>query len=66
MKIKIIGIFSREAGGRASLRDLGYAIGAVISGLIADLLGVEYAIFFIGGLTIVSSLVIRFRMPREV
>jgi MFS family permease len=44
-------------------RDLGYAIGAVISGITADLFGVEYAIFLISGLTILSSLVTKFRMP---
>ena len=44
-------------------RDLGYAFGAVISGVTADLFGIEYAIFLIGGLTIISSLVIKFRMP---
>lgn len=44
-------------------RDLGYAFGAVISGITADLFGVEYAIILIGGLTILSSLVIKYRMP---
>ncbi|UAB84414.1 MFS transporter [Zunongwangia sp. SCSIO 43204] len=44
-------------------RDLGYAFGAVISGVTADLFGVEYAIFLIGILTIISSLIIKFRMP---
>lgn len=44
-------------------RDLGYAIGALLSGITADLLGVDYAIFLIGGLTFLSSLVIKFRMP---
>ncbi len=44
-------------------RDLGYAFGAVISGITADLLGIEYAIFLIGGLTLLSSLIIKFRMP---
>jgi MFS family permease len=44
-------------------RDLGYAFGAVISGVTADLFGVDYAIFLIGGLTIVSSIIIKFRMP---
>jgi len=44
-------------------RDLGYAIGAVISGITADLLGIEYAIFLIGVLTIISSIVIKLRMP---
>ncbi|WP_217700009.1 MFS transporter [Sphingobacterium sp. CZ-UAM] len=45
-------------------RDMGYAFGAVISGGVADLMGIEYAIFIIGSLTIVSALVIRFRMPK--
>jgi len=44
-------------------RDLGYAIGAIISGIIADLFGVQYAIITIGIITILSSLVIKFRMP---
>ena len=47
-------------------RDLGYAFGAVISGIIADLFGIEYAIFTIGGLTFVSSLIIKFRMPAQI
>ena len=44
-------------------RDLGYAFGAIISGITADLFGVNYAIFLIGGLTILSSIIIKFRMP---
>jgi len=47
-------------------RDLGYAFGAVISGITADLFGVEYAIFLIGGLTILSSLIIKIRMPESI
>jgi MFS family permease len=47
-------------------RDLGYAFGAVFSGVIADLFGVEYAIFSIGGLTVVSSIIIKFRMPEHI
>jgi MFS family permease len=47
-------------------RDLGYAFGAVISGVTADLFGIDYAIFLIGGLTILSSLVIKFRMPKQI
>lgn len=47
-------------------RDLGYAFGAVISGVTADLFGMEYAIFLIGGLTITSSLIIKFRMPEQI
>ena len=46
-------------------RDLGYAFGAVISGVLADLFGVEYAVLFIGGLTVLSSVIIKFRMPEK-
>lgn len=45
-------------------RDLGYAAGAIISGIVADAFGISAAIIFIGVLTIVSSLIIQFRMPR--
>ncbi|MCC7246739.1 MAG: MFS transporter [Saprospiraceae bacterium] len=45
-------------------RDAGYAIGAVISGITADALGIEVAIFLIGALTIGSSLIIQCRMPK--
>jgi rhodanese-related sulfurtransferase len=47
-------------------RDLGYAFGAIISGITADLFGVEYAIFLIGGITVFSSLIIKFRMPATI
>jgi len=47
-------------------RDLGYAFGAVISGITADLFGIAYAIFLIGGLTIISSLIIKVRMPESI
>lgn len=47
-------------------RDLGYAIGAVISGFIADIFGLEYAIVSIGILTVGSSLIIKFRMPHDI
>jgi MFS family permease len=46
-------------------RDLGYAIGAVISGVTADLFGVKYAILLIGALTILSALIIKVRMPQK-
>lgn len=46
-------------------RDLGYAFGAVISGITADLFGVEYAILLIGILTVISSLIIQLRMPEN-
>lgn len=47
-------------------RDLGYAFGAIISGVTADFLGIEYAILLIGGLTIISALLIKFRMPEPI
>ncbi|MCC5930008.1 MAG: MFS transporter [Cyclobacteriaceae bacterium] len=47
-------------------RDLGYAFGAVISGITADLFGIEYAILLIAVLTIISALIIKFRMPESV
>lgn len=46
-------------------RDLGYVFGAILSGILADLFGLIVAILAIGALTIASSLVIQFRMPRE-
>ena len=46
-------------------RDLGYAIGAIISGITADLFGVNYAIILIGVITIVSSLIIKIRMSKD-
>ncbi|MFV5693046.1 MFS transporter [Flavobacterium sp. LT1R49] len=46
-------------------RDLGYAIGAIISGITADLFGVNYAIILIGFITIASSLIIEIRMPKD-
>ncbi|MCH8555747.1 MAG: MFS transporter [Schleiferiaceae bacterium] len=47
-------------------RDLGYAFGAVISGITADAFGVSYAIYLIGLVTIVSAMVIKYRMPEQV
>lgn len=43
-------------------RDLGYAIGAILTGVIADFFSTNAAIIVIGGLTILSALVIFFRM----
>lgn len=47
-------------------RDMGYAIGALISGITADIFGLGYAILLIGLLTVMSSVVIHFRMPEEI
>jgi MFS family permease len=43
-------------------RDLGYAIGAIITGIIADTVGINASIFVIGILTIFSSGIIFYRM----
>jgi MFS family permease len=43
-------------------RDAGYAFGAILSGVMADLFGVVWAIAAIGALTFVSGLVVAFRM----
>lgn len=45
-------------------RDLGYAIGAIISGISADLFGLYTAILLIGIVTMLSALVIQIRMPK--
>lgn len=44
-------------------RDLGYAIGAIVSGISADLFGMKAAIIIIGMITVISSLIIKLRMP---
>lgn len=43
-------------------RDLGYAIGAVLTGVIADRFGINTSIIFVAIITIVSSLIIHIRM----
>jgi MFS family permease len=43
-------------------RDLGYAIGAILTGIIADLFSINAAILFIGLLTFASAAIIFFRM----
>ena len=43
-------------------RDLGYAIGAILTGIIADALGIDASILVIGLLTIISALIIHYRM----
>jgi MFS family permease len=47
-------------------RDLGYAIGAMISGITADLFGLNEAILLIGVITIFSAGVIQLRMPKTI
>lgn len=43
-------------------RDLGYAIGAILTGIIADLISINASIIFIGVLTLVSAFIIYYRM----
>ena len=43
-------------------RDLGYAIGAILTGIIADLFSINIAIAFIALLTFISAFIIYFRM----
>ena len=45
-------------------RDLGYAVGAILTGVLADLFGVPLSILAIGGLTVLSGVLIWFRMQR--
>jgi len=44
-------------------RDLGYAIGAIITGIIADLFSINGAIVFVGVITVISALIIQIRIP---
>lgn len=46
-------------------RDMGYAIGAILTGIIADLLGINYSMFIIAIMTTISALIIRFRMDPD-
>jgi predicted MFS family arabinose efflux permease len=43
-------------------RDLGYAIGAILTGIIADTLGINASVLIIGILTILSAIIILIRM----
>ena len=43
-------------------RDLGYAIGAVIAGITADLLGLSGALWIVATLTFISGLIVAYRM----
>lgn len=47
-------------------RDMGYAIGAILTGLIADSLGINTSIIVIGLLTIFSALIILYRMKCKI
>jgi MFS family permease len=43
-------------------RDMGYAVGALLSGLVADLFGVVSAMWFVAGLTFMSGFIAAARM----
>lgn len=43
-------------------RDLGYAIGAILTGIISDLININASIIFIAVLTLLSALIIYYRM----
>jgi MFS family permease len=43
-------------------RDAGYAFGALLAGIVADLLGIAWAIAVIGGLTFASGTIVALRM----
>jgi MFS family permease len=45
-------------------RDLGYAIGAILTGIVADLLNINASVILIGVLTLISSFIIHFRIPK--
>jgi MFS family permease len=45
-------------------RDLGYAAGALLAGIVADVFGLSWAIITIGGLTFLSGIVVAARMNR--
>jgi MFS family permease len=43
-------------------RDSGYAIGGLLAGILADLLGISWAIGVVGVLTLLSGIIVAFRM----
>jgi MFS family permease len=43
-------------------RDLGYAVGALLTGVLADMFGIYYAMLVVGAITILSAIVIEYRM----
>jgi MFS family permease len=49
---------ARSLGVYRFWRDLGYAIGALLAGVIADLVGIGWAIGVVGGLTLLSGCVV--------
>jgi MFS family permease len=53
---------ARSLGVYRFWRDLGYAIGALLAGVLADLFGLNWAIAAVGGLTLLSGIVTAYVM----
>ena len=47
-------------------RDLGYAVGALLSGIVADMFGLVWAVIVVGALTFASGVVVAIRMRETV
>lgn len=56
---------ARSLGVYRFWRDMGYAIGALFAGIVADLLGLGWAIGLVGGLTLLSGLLNAFVMQEQ-
>jgi MFS family permease len=44
-------------------RDLGYAVGALLAGVLADVFGMQWSIAVIGAVTLASGVLAAVRMP---
>jgi MFS family permease len=53
---------ARSVGVYRLWRDAGFAVGALVAGVVADALGIRAAIWFVAGLTALSGLVVALRM----
>ena len=53
---------ARSVGVYRLWRDAGFAVGALVAGVVADALGMRAAIWFVAGLTALSGLVVALRM----
>ena len=49
-----------------SRANLGYAIGALLAGAIADIFGLEWAIGVVGGLTLISGIIAAIAMRETI
>ncbi len=45
--------------------DLGYAVGAIISGIVTDIFGITAAFILTSAITAISSLILAIRMPSQ-